>query len=167
MRFTFTNRSVRSLRRFSHPITAVERIDSISPRPSERGKRKEREREKETRDLTVSSYRSVVNWFLHREKNLWLTADSTCSWIELNGIAFVNVSLSRGRFRKCVRKKELSWRGNLKLYVGSKKAGENLDYQLTPLLYSSKKKFNTFIHAQRGSCNSHFGILMNRKDISS
>lgn len=46
MRFTFTNRSVRSLRRFSHPITAVERIDSISPRPSERGKRKEREREK-------------------------------------------------------------------------------------------------------------------------
>lgn len=98
MRFTFTNRSVRSLRRFSHPITAVERIDSISPRPSERGKRKEREREreKETRDLTVSSYRSVVNWFLHREKNLWLTADSTCSWIELNGIAFVNVSLSRG-----------------------------------------------------------------------
>lgn len=96
MRFTFTNRSVRSLRRFSHPITAVERIDSISPRPSEREKRKEREREKETRDLTVSSYRSVVNWFLHREKNLWLTADSTCSWIELNGIAFVNVSLSRG-----------------------------------------------------------------------
>lgn len=46
MRFTFTNRSVRSLRRFSHPITAVERIDSISPRPSERGKRKERERER-------------------------------------------------------------------------------------------------------------------------
>lgn len=46
MRFTFTNRSVRSLRRFSHPITAVERIDSISPRPSEREKRKERERER-------------------------------------------------------------------------------------------------------------------------
>lgn len=46
MRFIFTNRSVRSLRRFSHPITAVERIDSISPRPSERGKRKERERER-------------------------------------------------------------------------------------------------------------------------
>lgn len=46
MRFTFTNRSVRSLRRFSHPITAVERIDSISPRSSEREKRKERERER-------------------------------------------------------------------------------------------------------------------------
>ena len=45
-RMRFTNRSVRSLRRFSHPITAVERIDSISPRPSERGKRKERERER-------------------------------------------------------------------------------------------------------------------------
>lgn len=46
MRFTFTNRSVRSLRRFSHPITAVERIDSISPRSSEREKRKEKERER-------------------------------------------------------------------------------------------------------------------------
>lgn len=144
----------------------TDRFD-LSSSERKRKKKGEREREKETRDLTVSSYRSVVNWFLHREKNLWLTADSTCSWIELNGIAFVNVSLSRGGFRKCVRKKELSWRGNLKLYVGSKKAGENLDYQLAPLLYSSKKKFNTFIHAQRGSCNSHFGILMNRKDISS
>lgn len=60
MRFTFTNRSVRSLRRFSHPITAVERIDSISPRPSERGKRKEREREKKKREILL--FRLTVPW---------------------------------------------------------------------------------------------------------
>lgn len=63
----------------------TDRFD-LSSSERKRKKKGEREREKETRDLTVSSYRSVVNWFLHREKNLWLTADSTCSWI-----AFVNV----------------------------------------------------------------------------
>lgn len=62
MRFTFTNRSVRSLRRFSHPITAVERIDSISPRPSERGKRKEREREKKKREILL--FRLTVPWWI-------------------------------------------------------------------------------------------------------